>query len=191
MRNQNTQIALTYWTNLRRGSRSALFELYNTFYDDLYNYGFKISNDDALTRDIIHDLFVDLWTKCKSLPEIRSVKPYLLRIMRNMILDQIREYRKGINLENSGLIIDEIQFSYEEMILTREMNSEVGHQLAFALSCLPARQKEMIQLRFYHRCSYDEMMEITGVNYQSVRNTISRALKNLKKFFREEVTKLH
>ena len=190
MKNLNTLTELNYWANLRHGSRSALFELYNAYYDDLYNYGFRISQDDSVTRDVIQDLFVELWTKCQRLPQVKSPRPYLLRMMRNMVLDKLKKYRKEIPWENAGFVGDAMEFSHQEMILTREMSDEKGRQLAGAINSLSPRQKEMIQLRFFHRCSYDEMVQITGVSYQSVRNSISRALKNLKALLVEDHVKL-
>jgi RNA polymerase sigma factor (sigma-70 family) len=190
MRRKFTDIGLSYWKNLQHGSRSALFELYNVYYEDLYFYGMKIRADDALIRDIIQDIFIDLWTKQTKLPEISAVRPYILRMMRNKAIDEIKKHDQRV-FENDKNVFEHLvdfQYSPEEIILSIEAEREQGLQIAKALNALPARQREIIQLRFFSRCSYKEIVEITGVNYQSVRNTVSKALRNLRNTIQEKIS---
>ncbi len=172
-------ISLTYWENLCRGSKSAFFEIYQTYYDHLYFYGIKICNDDAIVRDLIHDLFIDLWNDRGKLPRVNSVKPYLLRIMRNMTLDQIKEYQKEVNERNQYL------FYREDFHATDQAHLQEGQMqtLTKALNALPDRQREILQLKYYSNCSYEQIAEITGLTYQGVRNTVYKAMKKMKKFF--------
>ncbi len=183
-------MGLSYWENLQRGSRSALFELYNIYYEDLYFYGMKISSDDALIRDIIQDIFIDLWTRQTKLPEISAVRPYILRMMRNKAIDEIKKHNQQV-FGNDDVVFERLvdfQYSPEEIILSVEAEREQGSRIAKALNALPARQREIIQLRFFSHCSYEEIVEITGVNYQSVRNTVSKALKNLRNSIQEKIS---
>ena len=180
----------SYWENLRRGSRSALFELYNVYYEDLYFYGMKISGDDALIRDIIQDIFIDLWTKQTKLPEISAVRPYILRMMRNKAIDEIKKHDQKV-VGNDNIVFERLvdfQYSPEEIILSVEAEREQDLQIAKALNALPTYQREIIHLRFFSHCSYEEIVEITGVNYQSARNTVSKALKNLRNSIQEKIS---
>ena len=190
MRRKFIDTGLSHWKNLVRGSQSALYELYNIYYEDLYFYGMKICGDDALIRDIIQDIFIDLWTKQAKLPEISAVRPYILRMMRNKAIDEIKKHDQKV-VGNDNMVFESLvdfQYSPEEMILSGESEQELSVQIAKALNALPTRQREIIQLRFFSRCSYEEIGEITGVNYQSARNTVSKALKNLRNSIQEEIS---
>jgi RNA polymerase sigma factor (sigma-70 family) len=190
MRRKFIDMGLSHWKNLRRGSQLALYELYNVYYEDLYFYGMKIRDDDALIRDIIQDIFIDLWTNQTKLPEISAVRPYILRMMRNKAIDEIKKHDQKVG-GNDNIVFERLvdfQYSPEEIILSVEAEREQGLQITKALNALPTRQREIIQLRFFSRCSYEEIFEITGVNYQSARNTVSKALKNLRNSIQENIS---
>ena len=48
------------------------------------------------------------------------------------------------------------------------------------LNELPARQKELIFMKFYEGLSYDEIVQQTGLSHRTVYNKIHEALKKLK-----------
>ena len=50
-----------------------------------------------------------------------------------------------------------------------------------ALENLTRQQREAVNLRFYQEKNYEEISTIMGINYQSCRNLISQAIKNLQK----------
>ena len=53
--------------------------------------------------------------------------------------------------------------------------------LLSAVDDLPARQKEIIFLKFYEDLKNDEIEKIMNVNNQVVRNTLCKALRNLRR----------
>lgn len=189
MRRKFVDMGLSHWKNLRHGSKSALYELYDIYYEDLYFYGIKIRGDDGLVRDIIQDIFIDLWTQHTKLPELVVVRPYILRIMRNKAIDAIKKSNQNI-VKSEDIIFErfvDFQYSPEDIILSIEAEEEQRLLMTKALNALPARQREIIQLRFFNCCSYEEISEITGVNYQSARNAVAKALKNLRNSMQEEI----
>ena len=53
-------------------------------------------------------------------------------------------------------------------------------------SKLSKRQREILKLRFYDDLSNSEIAKRLGVDYGTVRNTISRALSNIRREYRNE-----
>ncbi len=47
------------------------------------------------------------------------------------------------------------------------------------MEILSNRQKEAVFLKYYNQMSYEDICDIMNINYQSVRNLISTALKKL------------
>jgi len=45
---------------------------------------------------------------------------------------------------------------------------------------LPRRQKEMIFLRYFDNWNYDQIAEVTGLQYQSVVNHVHRGINQLR-----------
>jgi RNA polymerase sigma factor (sigma-70 family) len=54
-------------------------------------------------------------------------------------------------------------------------------ELSAAISKLSSRQQEILYLKFYSEMDYDQIIEIMGLNYQSARNLVTRALEALRK----------
>ncbi|MEN7546482.1 sigma-70 family RNA polymerase sigma factor [Rapidithrix thailandica] len=168
------------WSALTKGSEQALVNLYERHHEGLYNYGYRLSSNQEITRDCIQELFLDLWHKRKQLKSIEYVKAYLHKMLRNKIVDVVKENGK-FSFQASFREIQEFTLSQEDILILEEYTNEQTLQLKQALSNLSHRQKEMIFLRFYSELSYEDIAEITSLKYQSIRNLLYEALRNLRK----------
>ncbi len=166
------------WIALKEDKEPALLEIYKYYYADLLNYGLRISGNEDVTRDCIQDLFVQLWSR-DSYADIIKPKPYLLRSLRNIILDAMR-YGKQVD-SKTGDNLPEMVLSQEDIIINDEISSETGIKIKAAMAALTNRQKEVVFLRFYSGLNYEEIAEVTAISNQSVRNLFSTALRELRK----------
>jgi RNA polymerase sigma-70 factor (ECF subfamily) len=74
-----------------------------------------------------------------------------------------------------------VVFSYEKNLIGEESFIEQQNALFKELNTLSPRQKEIVYLKFYNELSYQEIAEVTSLNYQSVRNYMHQALMALRK----------
>ena len=74
----------------------------------------------------------------------------------------------------------DIQFTAEELMTNQETERFKHKNISKLLNKLPKRQKEAIYLKYYSGLKAKEISEIMGINYQSVVNTLHKAIKNLK-----------
>lgn len=180
------------WEQFVGGDIAAWERIFTLFYKDLYGYGLKLSARSELTRDGIHELFVELWNRRKHLGDVKSVKAYLLASLRRKLLKRLKKKRKyATDLENKAAgYSDKIQFSPEEVIIERETQKGNLQALHRALERLPDRQKEVLYLKYFNGMSYDEIEEILGINYQSIRNHVYRAVKRLRDILDENISEI-
>ena len=82
------------------------------------------------------------------------------------------------NLTNEEFV--DIQFTAEEVITSQETAVFKNRNLSQLLNKLPSRQREAIFLKYYSGLKAKEISEIMGINYQSVINTLFKAIKSLK-----------
>ncbi|MDN5217103.1 sigma-70 family RNA polymerase sigma factor [Fulvivirgaceae bacterium BMA12] len=167
------------WTDLKNDKKSALIEIYQWYYAELYNYGMRISQDEEITRDCIHDLFIELWSNRFKISHIEEPKHYIFKMFRFITIDALKKRNPFINPNDShlhGPVLSE-----EDMLIDKELSLERSNQLKLAMQRLSKRQKEIIYLRFYSGLSYNEISKITALKYQSIRNHFSNALKELRK----------
>jgi RNA polymerase sigma factor (sigma-70 family) len=165
----------------------AFGQIYDLHIQELLSYGYRITRDRQLIKDSIQDLFLYLWAHRENLSPTDSIKFYLYRSLRNRIIRTL-EKSPGATLETSEIpenILSDLPFESEWM--DREQKQAQNVQLQKALGLLPKRQQEVIQLRYYHDFSLEEIAQMLNINNQSVRNHISQAIIRLRTFFDGEI----
>jgi len=166
------------WNSFKQGNWDAYASLYNEHYSLLNNYGYKFTRDKNLIEDAIHDLFVRLWTSRANLGEPVSVKNYLYKSLRNTLIRKLQTEVKytGIGTEEYPLGF-EVSFSNDSSLAIEE--KEFREKVKAVIESLPARQKEIIYLRFYEGLSYDEIADIMSISINSAYKMLYKALDNL------------
>lgn len=167
------------WYAITTDDLAALAFVYKRFYEELYFYGVKLTGNETLVEDCIQDLFLKLWEKRRKIRIKKALKPYLYRMFRSMLMDELRSIRTKEHPLDEGtpLLFD---WSVQDWIIEREMAQQTQEMLEKALAGLSNRQKEIIYLRFYEEMGYQEISELLQIRYQSVRNGIHEAMKALK-----------
>ena len=79
---------------------------------------------------------------------------------------------------------DSFELSIEDFLVSETIRlSENKTRLKEILPKLNATQREIIYLRFYNDMDYKDIAKVTNLKYQSVRNSMHKALKFLRKTF--------
>jgi RNA polymerase sigma factor (sigma-70 family) len=168
------------WTAFTKGDEKAFVTLHDLFFHSLYDYALRMLQDPDLSYDAIQELFLKLWEKRNSLPEVQFVKAYLMRCLRSAILNKLRSLKLYELKIAARYHTPDIEFSPEEIRIKKESASFNSSQLTQMINTLPARQKEIIYLRFYEGLSYKDISRILNVNYQSLVNNLNRILNRFK-----------
>lgn len=165
----------TKWLLFIQGDEDALSEIFLSSYDDLYNYGMKLSSNNTIVQDAIQDLFLKLWKNRKSLSYINTIKPYLLKSLRHHILDSLELNKPRQSIHES---MDPVQIVYspEDFLIQEQGDEELHRKIISALNKLTSRQREAVYLRFFEELEFETIAHIMEMNVQSVRNSIHRAI---------------
>lgn len=81
------------------GELTAIEMLYKHHYELMLNFGLKYCNDSDFIMDCIQDLFVKLICHPSLFADVRSVRPWLLISLRNIIFDKLKSIKNNIPLE--------------------------------------------------------------------------------------------
>ncbi|TWR30272.1 sigma-70 family RNA polymerase sigma factor [Mucilaginibacter pallidiroseus] len=115
--------------------------VFKEHYAALYRYVKSIVKDDDLAKDVLSDLFLNLWVQKDKL-QIQFIKSYLFRAARNGSL-------KALNVQSASALtedywdITEDSFNPLERIVAKE-SIRIVEEL---MNKLPATRKEIIHLR--------------------------------------------
>lgn len=167
------------WSDFRNGEKYAYEFMYRKFAPVLYNYGYKITLNRALTQDCIQDLFLTLLNNKAKLGPTTSIKFYLYKSLRRDLMRAIRSEQRFVNQYDQGDYDFNVVFSYESVLIEEQMSAERSESLNRALQNLPPRQKEVIFLRFYENLSFEEIAEVMAIEQSSVYKIIYKAIDNL------------
>lgn len=166
------------WNGVSASDEASFNSLMHRHYQPLFRYGVRIHADAELVRDAIQEVFISVWERRNRLPEIDSVRSYLLGSLRKRILFELRQSRwERLEEEAEHFHVD---FSFDHVLISREEDMLTRHKIEGFLNSLPPRQKEIIHLRFYQNLSCEEIAEVMKMNRQSVYNLLHETLRRLR-----------
>lgn len=168
------------WERFKRGDEEAFSYIFDTYHLALCEYGQRFTSDEFLVRDSIQDVFFELARKKDRLSPTDNILFYLLKSLRIKIFANIRKSRRITETELDDERIDAFRLSYSTEVNPEEKELRLD-LVADALNQLPPRLKETIYLKFYKNLSNKEVAEVMQVNYQSVGNSVQKAIAKLKK----------
>lgn len=163
---------------LRRGERKAFAALYEHYKDSVFNYCASLVKNNEAAEDVVHDVFLSIWTKKHTLVHARSFRSWVFSIARNRALESLRDRRHAEGL-SEDLSLEED--SPLELVLNRERSMMVDG----LLDHLRPAYRELILLRIEGECSYAEIADITGRSQAAIRTHLFRARKALAKVYAE------
>lgn len=169
------------WRGMLQGDREMFLALYRKYYHSLLFIGLKKIKDPNLVKDAIQQQFLYLWEKRESLSPAHNVRSYLINsFLRKLTTDWIRTQQiSKLELAWSGFD-QEPPATPEERLISNQDQQQIHQYLQQQLNTLPARQRELIVMRFYDGMTYDEIAEKTGLTHRTIYNKTHEALKRLK-----------
>jgi len=170
------------WNRFRQNDEQAFDELARRRYRLLFNYATKFTKDTELIKDCIQDLFLELWYRRTRLTDTSYVTVYLICALKNNLL---RKLKLNNRLDDSADIAVSCEaftdnLTVETMLISSESMSQKEREIRNAINRLPARQQEVIFLKFYEGLSNDEIAKVMEIERQTVSNFIYRAIAQLK-----------
>jgi RNA polymerase sigma factor (sigma-70 family) len=167
------------WNLFRKGSDDALSIIYSENARALYQYGLKLTRDQIIIEDCIHDMFLDLIRNRKTIGNTDNIRFYLFLSLRRKLLKKIG-YEKRYSDTGSDELPFEICYSVEQDLISREQQEKTLNNLKIALERLTPRQKEVIYLRYTKKLDYPEISRIMDMGIEATRNLVCRAIRSLK-----------
>lgn len=176
------------WSNLKEDDKKAFSLLFEKYYEHLVRYGNSFSPFAEKVQDCVQDVFTDVWVYRQSLNDSVVVKAYLLSSVRKRIArlqERDHIFRQTTSMDSIEFLFD---FSVEHQLIADEATAEKVSHLNKLLNDLPARQKEALYLRYHQGITVEQIADMLQVNYQSANNLLHRALLNLRKEWKGELS---
>ncbi len=155
---------------------AVLGELYQRYMDLVYGVCLKYLKDPETAKDAVMQVFEELVLKLKK-HEVDNFRGWLHQLAKNHCLMQLRTPRNLKTVEFKTELVQTEENVHLNGVLEREENFK---QLEFCLGTLVAEQQEAIRLFYLEGKCYNEIVEITGQEWNQVRSYIQNGRRNLK-----------
>jgi len=169
---------------VKEGDLRAFDELYARYLNPIYRYIYKKTFHHQDTEDICQEVFIRVFRYIRHFKSEASFISWLYAIAKN---ETLRHLKKKMVRESTEV------FSFEkERSFPPEVVGESSLKLALkeALNRLSPYQRKVVILHGLKEISFSDISSILGKSKQATKSTWYRALRNLKKYFRQKEVKI-
>ena len=157
--------------------REWVAEQFDRHHQKLVNYAAGLlggSRDSAI--DAVQETFLRLCKQSRS--QIESyVEPWLYRTCRNHIFDQLRQKQRMSPTQQAEIVADQRTDSDPTRRLAHDDELQ---RCCHVIEKLPAKQRELLDLRLTHGLSYKQIAEVTGMTVTNVGVTLHQTIHKLR-----------
>jgi RNA polymerase sigma-70 factor, ECF subfamily len=170
------------------GDPGSLDIIIKRYLKSVYNFTFRLSNNESEASDIAQDVFIKVWKNLKKFNPDKNFKTWILTIARNTTIDWLRK-NKSIAFSEINRPTEEYNDkSFEETLVDIEplpdeifMKKELGKEVENALLKIRPDFREIILLHYTENLTFEEISEIVGKTLNTFKSHHIRALSVLRK----------
>ncbi|MEO0275742.1 MAG: RNA polymerase sigma factor [candidate division WOR-3 bacterium] len=162
-----------YIEKLRKKDEDAVRIFVREYKIPLYNYIYRIVYNKEDAEDLLQDTFLKIFKNINNIDFKRNARAFIFKIARNCCIDFLRKKKKEMPFIEE--IYENKNDIYERMRLKGKIES--------ALLNLKEEDREIIILKYIENFKIKEISEIMGIQENTVKIKIFRALKKLKSYF--------
>jgi RNA polymerase sigma-70 factor (ECF subfamily) len=166
------------------GDDLAFQELVRKYLKPVYNFLFRFVSDRAVLDDLTQETFVKAWKNLKRYDNSKSFKAWIFAIAKNTAFDYLKKKKtipfSAFEDEDGNSQLDNIS---DEAILPDELLSQAEAQdnLEELLKKIPDHYRIILLMRYKDDLSLNEIAEVLGKSYNTIKSQHQRALEALKR----------
>ncbi|NJO89469.1 MAG: RNA polymerase sigma-70 factor [Chloroflexia bacterium] len=178
---------LSVTKNIKHLDKTAFEKLFREYFVPLTAFAKKYVGDVDSAKEIVHDVFVNLWTKRETIDLEKAVKSYLYTSAYNRSLNYIRDHKKF----NSNVSVEDnfskaSDWNFENNIDALELEEKINR----VINSLPEKCKEVFLMSRFEGLKYQEIADKLNISVKTVEAQMSKALKALKENLKDYLTVL-
>jgi RNA polymerase sigma factor (sigma-70 family) len=158
------------------GDMAALGGLYQRYMELVYGVCLKYFKEPETAKDSVIQIFEELVTKLKK-HDVENFKGWLHQVAKNHCLMQLRTPKNLKTVEFKTEFVQSEENVHLNGVLEKEENFQ---KLEYCLGTLTSDQQQAIRLFYLEGKCYNEIVEMTGQDWNQIRSFIQNGRRNLK-----------
>ncbi|MGD2034686.1 MAG: RNA polymerase sigma-70 factor [Bacteroidales bacterium] len=152
-------------------------EMFRMYFSSLCYFALKYISDLDTCKEIVHNVFVNIWEKREEYDFDKPAKSYLFTSVYNRCMNHIRDSRKYKSDADISEAHDYSDFSqHTEQIEAAELESKIWQ----VINSLPEKCREVFVLNRFEGKKYGEVADYLNISVKTVETQMSKALKTLR-----------
>lgn len=164
---------------------------YETFQSTFMKIGLQLGYEQDEVHDFINQFFLDLLEKKIDPASIQNPHAYLSTAFKRKLIDHYRRSGKSHSIAVRANDENYAEPSIQETLEQTEANTELIARIRTAYEKLPGRCRKVIDLKFYHAMSTEEIALQTGLTKRSVYNNLFEGVRLLREELNHAAPGIH
>ena len=162
---------------LNQNSELAFNEIYNRYWSGVFLVARNRLKDDLEAREVVQDVFCNLWRKRTKFQLNKSLKVYFAVAVKYEVINRYaKRHRENILIERLTYSVPQKDLSTQETISFNELE----RNLMDSIDLLPERSQLVFRLRFENDYSQKQIAEELNISEKTVEAHISKARKYIR-----------
>lgn len=177
MKSYSTFSDVELLTYVKSADYGAFAEIYNRYNKLLMIYAYRKLKSTEESKDLVQELFTDLWNSRQVLDIQTTLSGYLYKIALNKMLNIFRHKKISDEYLSSLQLIMETNHAVTDYLIREK---EIQALIEKEISLLPPKMREVFELRRNEFLSNKEIAERLDLSEHTVATQMKKALKKLK-----------
>src|SRR6266511_966292 len=174
---------------LRSGSTDAFEELYRRYAPGAYGLALRVTGQEMLAQEVVHDAFMALWRAPEAFDPARGpFRSFFLSLVHHRAVDTVRREERlrrrterALNLAGATGEQDVAEGVVEEAWLATRRK-----EVREALTTLPVDQRRVLEMAYFDGYTQAAIAEKLGIPLGTVKTRTLAALRKLRRALQQE-----
>jgi len=152
-------------------------ELFVLYYPRLLLFSYSFTHCKESAEEIVSDVFLKIWLRRKSIPEIENLHLYLYISTKNLSINRVLKQKreKTFSLDEVKVEFESIYFNPEQLYIT----SEMFKRIQFAIKQLPPKCQLIFKLVKEDGLKYKQVAELLNLSVKTIESQMAIAVRKI------------
>ena len=164
------------------GNEDAFCELYAAYKNRLIYFAMRFLKSREYAEDVFQDASTIIWQGRRFINPDASFPSYLYTIVRNRILNQLRDL---VNQDKLKEQILQQAVDYSNDTQNEILANDLKQLISCAMQQLTPRQRKIFEMSREQQMSHKEIADVLGISVNTVQESISTSLRTLRFYLKK------
>jgi RNA polymerase sigma factor (sigma-70 family) len=175
---------------LQEGNKPAFDELYRRYAPSAYGLAFRLTGQQVLAQDVVHDAFLALWRAPEAYDPSRGLfRTFFLSLVHHRAVDTVRrEERLRRRQEHASNLEPVLGEDVAEGVVDAAFIGERRKEVRAALETLPPEQRKVLEMAYFDGMTQVQIATELGIPIGTVKTRTLAAMRKLRRALQQEAT---